>query len=149
MTRINSAIQVKRLTDEHLLAEHREIKRLPSVYKKRLDSGKGFNDIPKQFTLGTGHVLFFIDKNQFTFNRYLDIHSECTNRGFKPVDYSENWTGMYMPHWNDYSPTIIEYGLLMHRITERLLNSSKKYWHYFGKQITKEQAVKLLNTGEI
>ena len=30
MTRINSAISVRRLTDEHLLAEHREIKRVPA-----------------------------------------------------------------------------------------------------------------------
>ena len=28
MTRINSAIKARLLTDEHLLAEHREIKRL-------------------------------------------------------------------------------------------------------------------------
>lgn len=34
MTRINSAINVKNLTDEHLLAEHREIKRLPALYLK-------------------------------------------------------------------------------------------------------------------
>lgn len=34
MTRINSAIPVKKLTDEHLLAERREIKRLQSCYLK-------------------------------------------------------------------------------------------------------------------
>ena len=31
MTRINVSINVKALTDEHLLAEHREIKRLPNI----------------------------------------------------------------------------------------------------------------------
>jgi deoxyribonuclease (pyrimidine dimer) len=69
MTRINSAIKVKFLTDEHLLAEHREIKRLPYAYKKRIETGKGFKDIPKEFTLGTGHVLFFINKNKFKIYR--------------------------------------------------------------------------------
>ena len=34
MTRINVSINVKALTDEHLLAEHREIKRLRSVSKE-------------------------------------------------------------------------------------------------------------------
>jgi hypothetical protein len=35
MTRINSAIDPSRLTDEHLLAEHREIKRIVQNYLKR------------------------------------------------------------------------------------------------------------------
>ena len=39
MTRINSAIPVKCLTDEHLLAEHREIKRLPYCLRKAIVSG--------------------------------------------------------------------------------------------------------------
>lgn len=39
MTRINSAISVRRLTDEHLLAEHREIKRLPACYLKAKNFG--------------------------------------------------------------------------------------------------------------
>ncbi len=34
MTRINVSINVKALTDEHLLAEHREIKRLPNYGKQ-------------------------------------------------------------------------------------------------------------------
>lgn len=56
MTRINSAIPVKNLTDEHLLAEHREIKRLPYFLSKAIQSGS-INNIPEKFTLGKGHVL--------------------------------------------------------------------------------------------
>ena len=91
MTRINSAIKVRLLTDEHLLAEHREIKRIPSVYTKRKNSKLGLTNLPKNFRLGTGHVLFFIDKAAFTIGRYLDIRNECINRGFKVEDYSDNW----------------------------------------------------------
>lgn len=39
MTRINSAINVKYLTDEHLLAEHREIKRMPYCLNIAIRSG--------------------------------------------------------------------------------------------------------------
>ena len=145
MTRINSAIHVRRLTDEHLLAEHREIKRLPYAYKKRIETGKGFKDIPKEFTLGTGHVLFFTDKNKFTFERYKQIHEECLKRGFEPSNYEENWLICDDKHFNDYTPTIKEYGLLIHRITERLLGSKKQYWHYYGKQISKQEAIDILN----
>ena len=50
MTRINSAISVNRLTDEHLLAEHREIKRMPYCLRKAIDSGS-INKIPERFML--------------------------------------------------------------------------------------------------
>jgi len=47
MTRIN-LIPVVDLMDEHLLAEHRELKRIPSMIQK----GKvNFENIPESFTL--------------------------------------------------------------------------------------------------
>ena len=150
MTRINSAIRVRLLTDEHLLAEHREIKRLPSVYTKRKESKLGFKNLPKDFTLGTGHVLYFIDKAAFTAGRYLDIHDECISRGFNVENYFENWK-VYNSEdndfiLNDHMSTKREYNLLVERITERLIGSKKPYWHYYGKKLSKEEAVKLLNT---
>lgn len=33
---------------------------------------------------------------------------------------------------------------IIERITERIMKSPKKVWHYYGKPITKEQAIKLL-----
>ena len=147
MTRINSAIKVKFLTDEHLKAEHREIKRLPSNYQKRKDSGKGFSNLPSQFCLGTGHVLFFLDKNQFTYNRYQEIREECLQRGFQIENYSENWEKC-KNHWNSYLPSKEEERLLKNRITERLLGSKKSNWHYYGKALSKQEAIELLNKQE-
>jgi deoxyribonuclease (pyrimidine dimer) len=143
MTRINSSIDVKRLTDEHLKAEHREIKRMVSTYLKRRSMKNGFNNLPNSFRLGEGHVLFFVDKGKFTFERYIQLYNECLNRGFNITDYSDNWKE-YKTHFNDYTPTLEEHGLLIHRITERLLFSPKTYWHYYGKPISKEDSVKLL-----
>ena len=73
MTRINAGIPPKVLTDQHLLAEHREIKRLPAVFAKNLKP----TGIPKQFTLGTGHVKFFLDKGKYTLKRYKLLYAEC------------------------------------------------------------------------
>jgi len=144
MTRINSAIRVKLLTDEHLLAEHREIKRLPSVYLKRITSHAGLSNLPERFTLGTGHVLFFINKPEFTHHRYSEIRGECLNRGFNVENYSDNWKVYENLKPNKYTPDKIEYDSLVERISERLLQSKKPYWHYYGKKITKEDAVSLL-----
>ena len=90
MTRINSAIPVKCLTDEHLLAEHREIKLLPYNLQKSIKSGS-IKRIPNKFTLGTGHVLFFLDKMLFTMNRYILIRYECKLRRLNITDYLGNW----------------------------------------------------------
>jgi len=145
MTRINSAIPVEKLTDEHLLAEHREIKRICNNFEIRLKKNK-FDDIPKEFTLGTGHVLFFIDKPIFTIKRYWNLYWECKYRQFNVEDYSFNWT-IYLKSkmfFKDYIPKENEYNLLIERITIRINQSSKSNFHYFGKSISKQKAIEIL-----
>lgn len=147
MTRINSAIPVKNLTDEHLLAEHREIKRLPYCLGKAIESGS-INRIPEKFTLGKGHVLFFLDKQIFASKRYGLIRDELIDRGFEPSDYSTNWVVTMMSGYdNDYTPTEEEKRLLVNRITERILQSPKQVWHYYGKPISKQEAIEILVKG--
>lgn len=146
MTRINSAINVLNLTDEHLLAEHREIKRIPSVYSKHNNKNK---IIPPKFTLGTGHVLFFINKPFFTILRYKQLYEECLKRNFKVENYIDNWNvyeNVKNGHiLNDHVSSMEEYHLLLDRITERITNTKKPYWHYYGNVISKEDAVTLLH----
>lgn len=142
MTRINSAIPVKSLTDEHLLAEHREIKRLPFYLHKALKSGS-INHLPTKFVLGKGHVLFFVNKMGFLFQRYKDIRQECLRRGFDVADYSVNFEGV-KGFDKLHIPTAEEYDILVKRIAERINESTKKQWHYYKKPISKEEAISLL-----
>lgn len=145
MTRINSAIHVRCLTDEHLLAEHREIKRLPYSLQKAIKSGS-IKRIPEKFVLGRGHVTFFLDKMSFARHRYREIHTECHLRHFHVEDYEENFVyGIDDEYQNDYKPTEEERRLLVERITERIKNSNKKMWHYNGEPISKERAIRLLD----
>ena len=59
MTRINVGIPPAELVNQHLIAEHREIKRIPNCIAK----GKyNMDGIPDKFKLGTGHVKFFYNK---------------------------------------------------------------------------------------
>ena len=144
MTRINSNISIKKLTDEHLLAEHREIKRLPACLRKAIQC-KSINNIPNKFKLGAGHVKFFLDKQKFIYNRYKKIHEELINRGFVVEDYSNNWKEFIgTEYFNDYEPTDEEYELLKQRISERIKSSPKKFWHYYKKQIIVNEAIELL-----
>ena len=143
MTRINSAIPVKCLTDEHLLAEHREIKRLPYCLKRSMQSGS-VKHIPAKFTLGKGHVLFFLDKMKFILERYHEIRHELLNRGFDVQDYSDNWNDVGSEYMKWYSCNSDENKILIERISNRIMNSNKKCWHYYGKKISKYEAARLL-----
>ena len=70
MTRINVGIRASVLTDKHLMAEHREIKRIPNCIAKGRFNMKGQPDL---FTLGTGHVKFFYDKCGYLLKRYEEL----------------------------------------------------------------------------
>lgn len=145
MTRINSNISPKRLTDQHLLAEHREIKRICDMYSKRLESGK-FDDIPEKFTLNTGHVKFFLNKGMFTHSRYLDLFKECTERGFNVQSYEWNWNEYWAidEHLKDWQATDEDNQLIIDRITQRI-NESNQVPRYYGKAISKYRAIEILN----
>ena len=60
MTRIN-IISPSELTDQHLIAEYREIFMVAGSLKRTLISKSGFveSKVPKNFTLNSGHVYFF------------------------------------------------------------------------------------------
>lgn len=127
MTRINIGYPVAKLTTKHLIAEHREIKRIPNT----IQSGKAkIRDIPNSFRLGTGHVKFFYDKCLYLLNRYKQIHQECLHRGFKVEDYSSAWNGVPKELMNDYEPTREDCKLIEDRIQERLAHW-KSIWRFW------------------
>ena len=76
MTRINVGIPPIELVNKHLLAEHREIKRIPNCVAK----GKyNMDGIPERFKLGKGHVKFFYNKLLYLKKRYIRIIRERIN----------------------------------------------------------------------
>ena len=105
MTRIN-CIPVDELVYDHLLAEYRELPRVYGYVKARVAKGQCPEDvkIPKQYTLGTGHVTFFYDKLDWINNRYLEIcnrlRSMGTNIQYGDLTYlvdgiPQEWFGSY------------------------------------------------------
>lgn len=117
MTRINCGIKPKELTNEHLLAEHREIKRVPNCISKGKYNLKGQ---PEKFTLGTGHVKFFYDKLLYLQNRYEEIYAECIRREFNVTYYGGAWDGVPQELMGDYKPTEEDRVIIRERISERL-----------------------------
>jgi deoxyribonuclease (pyrimidine dimer) len=121
MTRINVGIPVKELTTKHLIAEHREIKRIPNSIK----SGKAvLRGIPEKFTLGTGHVKFFYNKLGYLFRRYELLYDECIARGYQVQYYGDAWSGIDQKLMGDFEPTEDDVKLIKQRIYERNLQTT-------------------------
>lgn len=117
MTRINCGIQPEKLNDKHLIAEHREIKRIPNVISK----GK-FKMIgqPDKFTLGKGHVKFFYDKLLYLKNRYELLYKECIRRNFNVTYFGSAWDHVPISMMNDYIPSNRDIRIIENRIREKL-----------------------------
>lgn len=117
MTRINVGIDPSELNMKMLMAEHREIKRIPNCVKKGRFSMVGQ---PKEFTLNTGHVKFFYDKLLYLKLRYEKIYNECVKRGFNVQYYGDVFDGIPQKYMNDYTETNRDRELILERIKLRL-----------------------------
>ena len=117
MTRINVGIPPAELINQHLIAEHREIKRIPNCIAK----GKyNMDGIPDKFKLGTGHVKFFYNKLLYLKNRYVSLYNECIKRGFNVQNYSKAWDNLPDELLNYYEPTLEDRLIVQERINEKL-----------------------------
>ena len=115
MTRINVGIHPRELPDKLLLAEHREITRIPNT----VTSGRAkLRDLPKKFTLGAGHVKFFYSRLGYLSQRYTSLFVECRRRGFQVTDKStafektDETSGLF----GEYVETPEDRQILMERI---------------------------------
>jgi hypothetical protein len=146
MTRINVGINPKLLTDEHLRAEHREIKRICSHFYKRSLKGP-LKNIPNEFSLGAGHVTFFLDKPLFTLTRYQAIRDELIARNFNPTNFANAWDVYKGYKGNSYIPSDLDKQIIVNRIENNINLGRMQIYHYYGIPITKNDAIKILKNG--
>tara|TARA_X000001382_G_scaffold40941_1_gene27444 strand:+ start:3313 stop:3711 length:399 start_codon:yes stop_codon:yes gene_type:complete len=128
MTRIN-IINPSELTDQHLVAEYRELFMVGSSLQRSLKSPNwDVNRIPNKFTLNTGHVMFFYDKGKYLHKRYRQLREEMKVRGMKPDDTRvfkrEQWPNEL---YNDWIPTIEDQKIIRDRIEEKI--AEKPDWY--------------------
>lgn len=126
MTRIN-LVDPQYLTDEHLMAEYRELPRIFTAVLKAQEAGKKPSDysIPEKYKLGKGHVTFFYDKCDWLLCRYNSLVNELLHRGFNLDSniyssvISEAVLGIRSSWFSDYSPTPEEVYINMYRLSVR------------------------------
>lgn len=131
MTRIN-LLPVTQLTDQHLVAEYREILRMPKYLSRSLNTKRGvrIDDLPPVFTLNTGHVKFFYNKGRFVRDRFWELRGEMHRRGFTPtivIDMT-TWPKHLM---GDYTPSAADVAISRQRIDSKLRNPRDGYTYRF------------------
>ena len=140
MTRIN-VVDPRELSTKHLVAEYREIMRLPGNLATSLSrKGKKFDlkEIPEVYTLGTGHVKHFYNKMLYLQKRFESLVKEMCNRGYNPKYTDSNIFSQCSPlFYNDYTPTPLDIELNRKRIQERTKIGRGFIWKY-SETINKE-----------
>ena len=130
MTRIN-IVPPTELTDQHLIAEYREIFMIAGSLKRTLNSKTGLkkDKIPKKYTLNRGHVYFFYDKGKYLYKRYNCIIIEMKKRGFNPTKSRPFPSRIFKDNnlFNDWSPSIKDYEIIRERIKQKI--SLKPNWY--------------------
>ena len=130
MTRIN-LVPPSELTDQHLIAEYREIFMVAGSLRRTLLSKNGFQEsrVPKKYTLNKGHVYFFYNKGQYLHKRYLDLISEMKKRGFSPSDSRNFPDDIFIKNnlYNDWMPDRKDLLLIRKRINQKI--KMKPNWY--------------------
>ncbi len=130
MTRIN-IIEPSELTDQHLIAEYREIFMVAGSLRRTLVSKSGYQEtrVPDKYTLNQGHVYFFYNKGKYLHNRYNELILEMKNRGFSPSNDRPFPFDVFMNNdlYNDWVPTIEDYKVIRKRIDEKI--AMKPEWY--------------------
>lgn len=135
MTRIN-VIDPELLTDQHLMAEYRELPMVMGSLRRSLKSKRGLPKIPDKYTLNAGHVSHFYNKGRYLHNRYRVLVEHLQKRGYtldpnRAADFS-----VFLDHglYNDWIPDAAARQINIERINERI--AAKPQWYrYYGRSI--------------
>ena len=109
MTRIN-IVEPSELTDQHLIAEYRELFMVAGSLRRTLKSKVGYREskVPK---------------------RYTALRNEMKKRGFTPNDSSIFEPNVFIDNglYNDWLPTLEDYKIIRKRIAEKI--AMKPNWY--------------------
>ena len=133
MTRINLVVPSE-LSDQHLVAEYREIFMVGSSLQRSMKSKnweKTLANIPKKYTLNIGHVTFFYDKGKYLYKRYDSLVEEMKKRGMNPNPERRFKTDQWPKGlFKDWEPEPEDYKVIRARIKEKI--EMKPEWYRFS-----------------
>jgi deoxyribonuclease (pyrimidine dimer) len=130
VTRINT-VDVTLLSDQHLMAEYRELPMVHGSLKRTLNSANGFqvSRVSPIYTLNAGHVYFWYNKKKFLFDRFNQLVNELIFRNYQinPGQRIIDWSVFDRVPQIDWKPTEKECDINLERVAERIKLKPKFY----------------------
>ena len=121
------------LTDQHLVAEYREMTMVPAALNRTLKSKNGLDRsrISSKYTLNTGHVYFFYDKGKYLKERYDSLVTEMKLRGMNPDPNRIFPTEVFEQNnlYGNWKPSVEEIQINLERIEKRINQKPDWYRH--------------------
>ena len=137
MTRIN-LVPPEELSDQHLVAEYREIFMVGSSLQRSLQSPNWEHtkkSIPEKFTLNKGHVKFFYNKGKYLSKRYDELIKEMRRRNMNPDPYRIFKKGQWPDElYKNWRPNHIDLKIVRKRIKTKI-NLKSDWYKWNGKKI--------------
>lgn len=133
--RLNCGVNPTLLLDQHLVAEYRELL-IPYGQMLHLKFKESKLKVSK-FTLGTGHIIFWRDKQLFLQKRFYSLKEEMVNRGFEPK--MQYWDLIECPkqYLNDWETEWWCTQLIRQRIWESF-QKKPEWYRYKGEKVTED-----------
>lgn len=124
MTRIN-VVEPAALTDQHLLAELRELPRVFALARPLAP-----REVVPRYTLGAGHVRFFYGRTGWLHRRQEALIAEGLGRGFA---LTYRTAPAPVPGLDDdWTPTADDVAVNVERLRERLLGAPRVGFYTYG-----------------
>ncbi|MDD5331200.1 MAG: pyrimidine dimer DNA glycosylase/endonuclease V [Candidatus Nanoarchaeia archaeon] len=117
-------INPRNLADQHLVAEYGEILMALNHIKKY----PFLKNIPKNFCLGTGHIVFFKNKVKYLEKRHKLIVKEMLRRGFR-VNRKFSLTGVNKKLVHDWKPSKKDKEIIKKRLIYKI-NLKPEFYRY-------------------
>ena len=138
MTRIN-VLPPKVLTDQHLIAEYRELPMVSASLLRSIKSKNGLVLMNGNYTLNKGHVTFFYNKGKFLYNRYHLLIDEMKQRGFSPDPDRRCNFEPYISNdlFHDWEPDLDSYAINASRLLEKV-HMKPAWYKYRGQSLNDE-----------
>ena len=131
--RIN-VVNPKYLTDQHLIAEYREMKMITYYYVKSSGTKEGIDEsrISDKYTLNKGHAYMWYNKFGYIKKRFESICLEMDAREFK-CDYRElDYGGIPESAFGDFVPDRFDIEINLDRILIRL--AKQPLWYKYKRK---------------
>lgn len=140
MTRINSDLNPYSLTDQHLMAEYRELPMVISSLRRSLRTktkNEVLSSIPRSFTLNTGHVRHFYDKLSFLEKRYAKLITELEKRQYNlDPNRKLNFDDIPKEFFNDWQSNDFDDNIVKIRIAEKI-KMKPNWYRFYGQPLLK------------